>query len=436
MTMDRSSRIERSLPGLFDQLAEARTPDYLEAAIERASSRPQRPAWTYAGRWLPVELTSARVPATRMPMRQLGVLALIAILVAAALAVYVGSHQQKLPAPFGPAANGLIPYESDGDIYLGDLATGQSKLVAAGPERDWGASYDFDGTKIGFMRDVPLEGGVVGADVYVMRPDGSDLIKVTPQPIRQVMYVMWAPDGRLGIIEPVQQKDCAGVTLCYANELYLLAADGSGRIERFPATTGIEDLQWRPPDGRTMLFRAFVDGKFGLYSLRIDGSDRQTIIEPRFGRELDMDLAHFAYSGDGSRIFYNHADAGGCCQLWTANADGTDQHVLVANAGDAWDGVPVASPDGTRVAFWHHPNEGLTRGIAVVSVDGGPVTQTGPVLSGGAHFFWAPDSSKILMYPEDSGVTKTLVLDPNGGPWTTVPWTSGPDLDWQRVAIQ
>ena len=82
--------------------------------------------------------------------------------------------------------------------------------------------------------------------------------------IRQVGYVMWAPDGRLGIIEPVQQEDCVGVTLCYANQLYLLAADGSGRIERFPATTGIEDLQWRPPDGRTMLFRALVDGKFGL----------------------------------------------------------------------------------------------------------------------------------------------------------------------------
>jgi hypothetical protein len=96
----------------------------------------------------------------------------------------------------------------------------------------------------------------------------------------------------------------------------------------------------------------------------------------------------------------------------------------------------VASPDGKRVAFWHHPNEGLTQGVAVVSVDGGPVTQTGPVLSGGAHFFWAPDSSKILMYPEDSGVTKTLVLDPNGGPWTAVPWISGPDLDWQRLALQ
>jgi|SoiMethySBSTD1v2_1073268.scaffolds.fasta_scaffold381184_2 Tol biopolymer transport system component len=433
--MTAEQRLERDLPIILDEIVMGPYPDYIDDVLSTTARGRQRPGWTFPERWLPVELVNARVPATRLPMRQLGVLALIAILLAAALAVYVGTHQPKLPAPFGPAANGLIPFESGGDVYVGDLATGQTRLLVSGPDHDWGAGYNFDGTKIGFVRDVPLDDGVTGGDVYVMNADGSGLVRVTPQPIRQVGYVMWAPDGRLGIIEPVQQQACVGVTLCYANELYLLAADGSGRVERFPTTTGIQDLQWRPPDGRTMLFRALVDGKFGLYSMGVDGTDRRTIIEPRFGTEMDMDLAHFSYSGDGSRIFYNHADAGGCCQLWTADADGTDQHVLIPNRGDAWDGVPVASPDGTRVAFWHHPNEGPTRGVAVVRVDGsGAVVQTGPVLSEGAHWFWAPDSSKILMYPDDGSTRSAYVLDPDGGDWTKLPWQSGPDLDWQRVA--
>ena len=63
--MTEQTRFDRVLPGLFDELADARTPDYLEAAIERASSRPQRPAWTYPGRWLAMQITTEALPCSR-----------------------------------------------------------------------------------------------------------------------------------------------------------------------------------------------------------------------------------------------------------------------------------------------------------------------------------------------------------------------------------
>ena len=110
-------RFDRALPSLFVELASASTPDYLEAAIERASSRPQRPAWTYPGRWLPVDITTQAAPAARMPWRQLGILALIGLLLAVAAVAYVGARAGPLPAPpFGLAANGAIAMERDGDI--------------------------------------------------------------------------------------------------------------------------------------------------------------------------------------------------------------------------------------------------------------------------------------------------------------------------------
>jgi hypothetical protein len=78
----------------------------------------------------------------------------------------------------------------------------------------------------------------------------------------------------------------------------------------------------------------------------------------------------------------------------------------------------------------------LAQGVSVVRADGtGPVIDTGPVLAGTAHWVWAPDSSKILMFPNDAGPTKAYLLDPTGGPWTTVPWGSDGDIDWQRVAL-
>jgi hypothetical protein len=99
MTMDRTSRTDRVLAGLIVELADTRTPDYLEAAIERASSRPQRPTWTVPGRWFPMAETVSR-PALlpRLPWRTIGVaLVLVALLVVAAI-LYVGSR------PTGPAA--------------------------------------------------------------------------------------------------------------------------------------------------------------------------------------------------------------------------------------------------------------------------------------------------------------------------------------------
>ena len=108
MTIDRSSRADRVLVGLFDELADARTPDYLEAAIERASSRPQRPVWTLPERWFPMaESVSRPAFAPRLPWRAIGVaLAILTLLIASAL--FIGSRQHKPAPPFGPAADGLF----------------------------------------------------------------------------------------------------------------------------------------------------------------------------------------------------------------------------------------------------------------------------------------------------------------------------------------
>ena len=79
-----------------------------------------------------MDITTRALPVARLPWRQLGVLALIALLLAVALAAYVGT-QRRVPPPFGPARNGLIPYISQGDIYVGDPVTGRTTLLLSGP---------------------------------------------------------------------------------------------------------------------------------------------------------------------------------------------------------------------------------------------------------------------------------------------------------------
>ncbi|HET9083081.1 MAG TPA: hypothetical protein VFN41_01660 [Candidatus Limnocylindrales bacterium] len=440
MTMDRSARVDRALPALFDQLAEARTPDYLEAAIERASSRPQRPAWTFAGRWLPVELTTTRVPATRMPMRQLGVLALIAILVAAALAVYVGSHQQKLPAPFGPAENGSVVYADGGDIYAADPESGVTKPIVSGGGFALRPRFSHDGTRIAFERRASPSDRL--GNVYVADPDGSDLTRLTPQSVlitASYLGESWepyefSPDGRTLLIAA-------------SGGMLIAQTDGSGvksiTLNGLPRSLNVTEPSFSPPDGHEILFVGKEPAAWGagLYVLDRATGDVRTLVEPRSG----TDLAGPEWSPDGSRIAY---------WTWTDDpstltprthvvlADGTDDRELPMppdvpwNAGSAW------SNDGSRLLIIQgHATDYTDSRMAVAPADGSAVATEididGPISSECCLTWeWAPDDSWIIIRPVDSQGAggQQIFVDPVAGTSRVTSWNTTGEPTVQRVA--
>ena len=84
-------RFEHDLPALLADMYVAGTPDYRDDLVQQVARVRQRPAWTFPERWLPMDLTTKAVPgAPRVPWRIVGVLALLAVLLAAMLAVYIG----------------------------------------------------------------------------------------------------------------------------------------------------------------------------------------------------------------------------------------------------------------------------------------------------------------------------------------------------------
>ena len=66
--------------------------------------------------------------------------------------------------------------------------------------------------------------------------------------------------------------------------------------------------------------------------------------------------------------------------------------------------------------------------------ESGPSFGIGPSMSDFFPWLWAPDSSKILMMPEDGSTPSAYLIDPESGDYSTVPWESGSALDWQRLA--
>ena len=271
-------RFDRALPGLFVELASASTPDYLEAAIERASSRPQRPAWTYLGRWLPVDITTQAAPAARMPWRQLSILALIGLLVAVAAVAYVGTRRGPSPAPpFGLAANGVIAMERGGDIVAVDQTTGTATQVITGPEVDGAPVFFRDGTRIAFERNV--DDPVGGRLIMVANADGSGITKATQEPLVGLQWWTLSPDGR----DLLVTTNAVGVS-----KLTVLAVDGSREPTpidiSLPSTSDeLEPASYRPPDGREILVVARPAGSStrGIYAVdAATGTQVRTIVEP------------------------------------------------------------------------------------------------------------------------------------------------------------
>ncbi len=426
--MTNELRFERHLPALLEDLYLGPSPDYRNEVLAAAVRTRQRPAWAFPGRWIPMDITTRTIPVTRLPWRQLGVLALIALLLAVALAVAVGSSR-RVPAPFGPARNGLIPFVANGDLYAGDPATGKTRVLLSGPATDAAPGFSPDGTRLAFFRDVPgppAAAAPAPIDIYVMREDGTDVTRITSSPLDKVVSAVWTPDGqRLAVIHPVD-----GV-----NRLESFDVGGARPPQLLTAAANADSLAFRPPDGREILFRALVRGRYGLFVMDAAGTNVRTLVQPTNTAEVDQDLAAATYSADGSRIFYQRwfPDS---IQLWVMNADGTNPHEFVSEPGPGWDGLAAPSPDGRWVAYWHVIEDGrATQRVAVVRADGtGPIIPTGPEMTGTAHWVWSPDSSKILMMPDYTASTSAYLLDPTGGPPTSVAWHSDTDLDWQRLA--
>jgi len=426
--MTASDRLERTLPGILDDLSAGPSPDFLDDVFAQTARMRQRPGWTFPERWLPMaDMARTRAYVPVPPWRLAAVALLLVALVVAAL--LVAGSQRRVAPPFGPARNGEIVYDLSGDLYVGDPISGESRLLVGGPEIDSSPGYSLDGTRIAFMRDV--QGRPDSVDYYVVNADGSGPREVTKLPMPRDAWANWMPDGRRLAIINVGSGP---------GQLELLDVDSNTSIHPAPDLF-VDAIAFRPPDGRELAVRAIVDGKYGVYAVQADGSGYRQILEPDVPLDVDMHAANMVYSPDGKRLFYQSfagegdGFSGGCCQLWVVNADGTNPHRFESAVPSAWTGVPTVSPDGRWIAYWSVLGNSGNQQIRVAPADGsGPAIGTGPAMSDFFSWVWSPDSSKILMYPEDGSTNSAYLLDPEGGPYEQVPWESGSGLDWQRLA--
>lgn len=388
------------------------------AATRRAS---QRPGWTFLERWLPVDMILSRTPSAR-PFLILVAVALLALaLIAVAL---VGAPRPTpLPAPFGPARDGLIAFERDGDLFLADALDQPARLLVGGATDDRAPTFSRQGDAIAFQRVDPAGG------IHLMRVaiNGQD-VRELAGPFPSVAAVAWSPDGQQLLVTYGDDQPRVAV----------VAADGSGRREL--AFDGAADYaSWRP-DGRTIAFRGTSADEIGpeVFLAAADGTDVRSLQLADFA---DADeYFGLTWSPDGTRLAYSHyGDLG--FQVDTADIDPTGSVTGVHDPryipGSTSEMLPQWSPDSRSLAFI--ADLGGQRQVAIAPADGSaPARFVGPQTTpqqAGFGFDWSPDGRTLLisMWPRE-GDQKLWSIDVASGDATQQTGVSLDVPSWQRVA--
>ena len=252
--------------------------------------------------------------------------------------------------PYRIAYSVLQADQSNSEIYVAE--PGGVRNVSRHGGADHSPAWSPDGTRLAFVSDRE-EGG--NADVYVMDPDGSDVVRVTTDPAIDAEPT-WSPDGSMVAFA---RADGSGHW-----EIYVVSSDGTG--ERRLTTNEVSDEapSWSP-DGRIV-----------------------------FQRPVGTDL-----------------------ELFVMEADGTAVTRLTERAGD--DRGPSWSPDGTLIAYVHDGADDGDGDVHVVSPDGsGPTELTSDPAAEGAPC-WSDPATVVFLRELPSGGQAIHVAEVGSGEVST-----------------
>ena len=419
--MNGTDRLERELTAWFADTAAPQTPDWTADILAATSTTRQRPRWSFPTRWLPAAIVPRlpRLTVPSVPWRTVALLAALVLLLATAVALYVGSRP-RLPAPFGPAANGLVAYAEGGEIWTVDPVTGERNAIVTLPGANSSPRWSRDGTRIAFLQ---LAAG--GQSVGITNADGSGLVvSDTPAFVQaDTDSLAWSPDGRF--VAVVAEARAPRVLGGPAARTTYLVDTTSGDVRDLD-TRGVDtEVYWRPPDGRQLMYTRQTAAGLRPLLASVEDDDMK---ELKVG-DLDVSLRPGGWTPDGKYFVvhrHNHDDN----SAWTELLDpetGTTSRLGVA--------FGRLSNDGTRmVGFLDFTGD--ARLCVMALPDGGCAPIAGEELlpdwehAAGVH--WSPDDKWIAVDPrDDSG---WVLLDPEGGPPITPVWSERGIESWQRLA--
>ncbi len=217
---------------------------------------------------------------------------------------------------------------------------------------------------------------------------------------RAVTYDVVEDGQQVDLVLPADLTAMPIVYVSGANDnhqLWRMNGDGTGRTYLRPGTD---------PDLCRATGRVLYTVGYDIYAMDLDGANVQQLTNgPGYYYNPD-------WSPDCSQIVYAWTDATWQYRLYTMDADGSDQRLLLTPQGTYDDWYPEWSPDGAWIAFTSTRGGHTNGAVYRIDADGTSLRY----LASGWYPTWSPDSRRLAYVCfQGENVQDTCVMDADGG---------------------
>jgi Tol biopolymer transport system component len=238
-------------------------------------------------------------------------------------------------------------------------------------------------------------------DIYVVKPDGSGLTRVTTDEKNNVS-ASWAKDGSRLFFAASQAGNVND------RQIYSIKLDGSG-MTALTHSNGSSASPDVSPDGKQLVYSCEnAPRKPQICVMNIDGSRMHALTH-----DDTVGFHDPKWSPDGRSIAYFVEKGDQKDQVWTMSADGSGAKLLTADIGHNY--FPTWLPDGRRLMFVS--NRDGARALYTMNPDGTDIRR---LLDRAASGRFSPDGRKLALIAGGRTDSRIVVANADGTNQVTI----------------